>query len=286
VKIGYVSTNRSLCKADSTVRLDHLEKVREVSERNLRCLKRTLIWNIDHDILFFRISSNTIPFASHPKMTLNWRDELGDQLRSVGDIIMGRIRISMHPGQYVVLNSNRREVVESSVAELKYHADLLDSMGVDGYIQIHVGSSQGGKKEGLRRFQENFYLLPENVMKRLAIENDDRVYTVSDCLNLWDVLRTPVVFDNLHHDLNNNGESLEDALRMVRNTWKGSRPMTDYSSQEVGEKSGVHASTLSISHFLDYVKRVDNVDVMLEIKDKEKSALRAVEILKEIGKLD
>ncbi|WP_338117000.1 UV DNA damage repair endonuclease UvsE [Sulfuracidifex metallicus] len=268
------------------MRLDHLEKVREVSERNLNCLKRTLIWNMDHDILFFRISSNTIPFASHPKMSLNWRDELGDQLRSVGDVIMGRIRISMHPGQYVVLNSNRREVVESSVAELKYHADLLDSMGVDGYIQIHVGSSQGGKKEGLRRFQENFYLLPENVMKRLAIENDDRVYTVNDCLDLWDVLRTPVVFDNLHHDLNNNGESLEDALRMVRNTWKGNRPMTDYSSQEKGERPGVHASTLSISHFLDYVKRVDNVDVMLEIKDKEKSALRAVEILKEIGKLD
>nr|WP_256202116.1 hypothetical protein [Sulfuracidifex metallicus] len=100
------------------MRLDHLEKVREVSERNLNCLKRTLIWNMDHDILFFRISSNTIPFASHPKMSLNWRDELGDQLRSVGDVIMGRIRISMHPGQYVVLNSNRREVVESSVAEL------------------------------------------------------------------------------------------------------------------------------------------------------------------------
>ncbi|MCY0850054.1 UV DNA damage repair endonuclease UvsE [Sulfuracidifex metallicus] len=286
MKIGYVSTNRSLCKADSTVRLDHLEKVKETSERNLNCLKRILSWNIDHDILFFRISSNTVPFASHPRMTLDWRNELRDQLRSVGDIIRGRIRISMHPGQYVVLNSHKREVVESSIAELKYHADLLDSMGVDGHIQIHVGSSQGGKREGKLRFQENFYLLPENVMKRLAIENDDRVYTVGDCLDLWDVLGTPVVFDNLHHDLNNNGESLEDALKKVRITWKGSRPMTDYSSQEKGDRPGVHASTLSVSHFLDYVKRVDDIDMMLEIKDKEKSALKAVEILREIGKLD
>ncbi|BBG23129.1 UV DNA damage endonuclease [Sulfuracidifex tepidarius] len=285
MKIGYVSTNRSLCKADSTVKLDHLERVKGVANSNLECLKRTLEWNVEHDILFFRISSNTIPFASHPKMTFDWRKEMRGLLEEVGEVIREKsIRISMHPGQYTVLNSERGEVVRSSIEELKYHADLLDLMGVEGKIQIHVGSSKGGKEEGVRRFVENFSLLPENLRNRLVVENDDRVYTVRDCLEVWRGTGIPIVLDNLHHSLNNDGESLEEALDLVRGTWRGT-PMMDYSSQEPGERRGVHASTLSETDFRDFLKVVKDVDVMLEIKDKEASALKAVRIAKEMNKI-
>ncbi len=201
------------------MRLDHLERVKEVATNNLECLKRTLEWNVEHDIFFFRISSNTIPFASHPKMTFNWREEMRGLLGEVGDVIReNSIRVSMHPGQYTVLNSEREEVVKSSIEELRYHADLLDLMGVEGNVQIHVGSSKGGKEGGTERFMENFSLLPENVKSRLVAENDDRVYKVKDCLEVWGRTGTPVVLDNLHHSLNNDGERLEEVLKEVRVT--------------------------------------------------------------------
>nr|WP_252896910.1 hypothetical protein [Metallosphaera hakonensis] len=142
MKVGYVSTNYSLCKADSTFRLSSLsrERVLKTAISNLECLKRILLWNLDHEILFFRISSNTVPFASHPKVTFDWREELSSLLGEAGDVVRENgIRISMHPGQYVVINSQRRDVVESSIAELRYHADLLDAMEVEGRIQVHVG---------------------------------------------------------------------------------------------------------------------------------------------------
>ncbi len=287
MKVGYVSTNYSLCKADSTIRLSSLSRdaVLKTSISNLECLKRTLLWNLDHEILFFRISSKTIPFASHPKATFDWRDELSSLLGEVGEVIRENgIRVSMHPGQYVVINSQKRDVVESSIAELRYHADLLDAMGVEGRIQIHVGSSSGGKEEALKRFEVNFQSLPDKVKRRMAIENDDRIFTVKDCLRLYQTLKVPVILDNLHQSLNNDGETFSEALEMVRKTWK-ERPMIDYSTQQ-GSKRGVHASTLDVDHFREFVKSVDEVDIMLEIKDKEKSALKAVEVLKEIGKLD
>ncbi len=291
VRIGYVSTNYSIgCDADKTIRLTSLspEKVMKVSLSNLDCLKRILEWNINHNIFFFRISSNTIPFASHPRLNFDWREKFEDILTEIGDFIKeNSIRVSMHPGQYVVINSDRAEVVKSSEEELKYHVDLLDLMKVEGYVQIHVGSSRGGKETALNRFILNFQSLPLSVRNRIAIENDDRIFTVNDCMWISARVKVPVVLDNLHHSLNNDGESFQEALEKVRKTWNA-RPMIDYSEQEPGEKPGVHASTLNEENFRKFVENIEDneIDIMLEIKDKEKSALKAVNILKELGKLD
>lgn len=291
MKIGYVSTNYSLdCRADATFRLKNLteEKVLDTASSNLNCLKRILAWNVEHVILFFRISSNTIPFASHPKNTTNWRDELRDLLKEIGSYVRNNgIRVSMHPGQYTVINSERREIIEASIRELEYHANLLDIMGVEGYIQIHVGGRSSGKESGIERFVRGFSLLPENVAKRLAVENDDKIYTLRDCLSLHRELGVPVVFDNLHHQVNGNGETLSEAFSLAKDTWRGT-PMTDYSSQEPGQMPGVHANTLDENDFREYIgeiSRIGDADIMLEIRDKERSALRAVEILKAVNLL-
>jgi UV DNA damage endonuclease len=281
MKVGYVSTNYSLCRADRTFRLSSLtvERAREVGISNLECLMDTLKWNVEHGIYFFRISSNTIPFASHPKMLWDWRTEVKSTLEEIGDFIKDNgIRISMHPGQYVVINSERKEVIDSSFMELKYHADLLDLMGVEGYIQIHLGSSKG---DAIGRFVGNFFALPENVRKRLAIENDDKVFNVSHCLHVSSLTGVPVVFDNLHHKVNGNNDTLHEALEKVRLTWKG-RPMVDYSE---GNSQGVHSDSITDA-FERFAEEVDDVDIMLEVRDKERSALKAVEILRRLGKLD
>ncbi|QKR00682.1 UV DNA damage repair endonuclease UvsE [Metallosphaera tengchongensis] len=290
MKVGYVSTNYSIgCDADKTLRLSSLlpDKVLKVSLSNLECLRKILAWNLEHGITFFRISSNTVPFASHPKLNLDWRRELQHVLGEIGDFVREHsMRISMHPGQFVVINSHRDDVVRSSLEELMYHADLLDLMGLrDAHVQIHVGSSKGGKAQSLDRFIHTYQQLPENVKSKLVIENDDRIFNVKDCLELSSRIKIPVVLDNLHHSLNNSGESFIEAFEKVRLTWT-ERPMLDYSEQERGAKPGVHASTLSEDNFAKFAEGLDGVDVMLEVKDKEKSALKAVRILREMGKLE
>ena len=81
----------------------------------------------------------------------------------------------MHPGQFVVIEFKREDVIESSIRELEYHARLLDLLRLDhtAKIQIHVGFPHGDKKQAKNDFVNNFEKLSDCVKKRLVIENDD-----------------------------------------------------------------------------------------------------------------
>lgn len=287
MRVGYVSANYSLdCRPDRTIKLASISRALEVARSNLLCLKTVLKWNLEHHIMAFRISSNTVPFASHRDFKDDWRDELGDLLGEIGDFAReNSIRLSMHPGQYTLLNSRREEVVKDSVEELRYHADLLDLMGVEGYVQVHLGERGKDKEESMGRFVANFRRLPEGVARRLVVENDDRIYTLTDCLRIHGETGTPVVLDNLHHHLNNDGTPFPEALRLARGTWKV-EPMLDYSEQEPGGRPGTHAETISKEVFREYAETVREGMVTLEVRDKEKSALKAVEVLKELRLLE
>jgi len=56
--------------------------------------------------------------------------------------------------------------------------------------------------------------------------------------------------------------------------------MVDYSVQLKSDRKGKHAETLNIGIFEDFLQETKpfNFDIMLEIKDKEISALKAIEI--------
>lgn len=188
----------------------------------------------------------------------------------------------MHPDQFTLLNSPSRRVLKSSVRELDYHARVLDLMGLDASarIQIHVGGVYGDKLRGMKRFVRALRALGPAVRRRLVIENDDRLYTLADCLSLHGDTGVPVLFDVFHHRLNGRGESLERALESVVPTWEGGHglPMVDYSLQARGERRGRHAESISTAAFRSFLARTApfDFDVMLEIKDKERSALRAL----------
>jgi UV DNA damage endonuclease len=292
MKIGYPCTNLSLdCSSAKTFRLASYteERLQTTVQGNLECLLRILQFNLEQGLLFFRLSSDLVPFASHPICQFNWQDTFRPQFEKIGSFIrQNGMRVSMHPDQFTLINSLDEEIFQRSVAELEYHAQILDLCGLDNThkIQIHVGGVYGDKAASITRFIERFFTLPQHIQRRLVIENDDRLYTVRDCHEIHQQTLIPILFDNFHHELANNGETIEEAFVLVRSTWAESDgvPMVDYSSQDPEKRRGSHVSSIDLDDFKSFVQRLSayDFDVMLEIKDKECSALKAAVLLREL----
>ena len=191
----------------------------------------------------------------------------------------------MHPDQFTLINSIKDEIFERSKRELVYHAEILDLMKLDtsAKIQIHVGGAYGDKKASMERFVARFNKLPDSVIRRLVIENDDKLYYLNDCLKISEDIQIPVVFDVFHHKLNNSAsQTLKESFSYVAKSWNEKRdgvPMVDYSSQEPTGLPRQHSETINIEDFGLFLKQTEpfDFDVMLEIKDKEKSAIKAIE---------
>ena len=290
MRIGYPCINRSLaCTANKTFRLASLKEERFLATvgENLACLRKMLEYNRERGLLFLRIGSGLVPFASHPVMKIDWPAHFGSDFAALGRYIKEQgMRISMHPGQYTLLNSLRLEVVANAVQDLVYHTAVLDLLGLgkECKVQIHVGGGYGDKGTSCERFVKNYRKLAPEIRRRLVIENDERIFSLRDCLAVHEEVGLPVLFDVLHHECNNNGEDLRSALQLAAATWrKGDGPMmVDYSSQLPGGKRGSHAHGIDLAHFRKFLKAAKGIDcdVMCEIKDKEKSALLALAELK------
>ncbi|HUU75159.1 MAG TPA: UV DNA damage repair endonuclease UvsE [Methanoregulaceae archaeon] len=290
MKIGYPCINTSIhCRGNRTFRLASYspERFAEVTRGNLLCLQQILSFNVAHGIFFFRISSDLVPFASHPVLDVQWQEVFARQMAEIGDYIKRNdIRISMHPDQFVVINSLRQDVVERSIQELRYHAEVLECMGLgpEAKIQIHVGGVYGNRDEAKKRFIKIYNNgLDQKTQKHLAIENDERSYRIKDCLEIRELTGIPVIIDTFHHSLNNSGETEKEAITAAAATWErhDGLPMADYSSQKPGQRPGTHANSIDIDNFGSFIRNVGDLDldIMLEIKDKERSALRTLEYL-------
>ena len=286
MRIGYPCINRSLpCRGNRTFRLASYSEARliEAVTANLACLGEMLAFNDAHNMRYFRITSDLVPFASHPVCRFDWAGCFREEFAALGrQALEGGVRITMHPDQFTLLNSPDRDVFRRSVKELEYHAGVLDAMGLDATarIQIHVGGVYGDRPGSLRRFVERFRELPEDVRRRLTVENDERLYPLADCLSLHGETGAPVLFDAFHHAILNGGESLPDALAAAGRTWgpADGPTLVDYSSQQPGQRAGTHAESLDEADFARFLRESQphDFDLMLEIKDKERSALRAL----------
>jgi len=297
VKIGYPCVNETLpCSAAGTFRLASYSAERLVTTvaANLACLQQILEWNVAHGLLFFRMGSGIVPFGSHEVNTFPWQSHFKAEFQAIGAYIRQHgMRISFHPDQFVVLNSPDPDIVRRSVSELVYQGSMLDLMELDSTakLQIHAGGAYGDKGSALARWVDTFQtLVPAAVQSRLVVENDDRLYSLRECLSLHDETGVPILFDNFHHECLNYGEPMREALRLAADTWHPTRDgvlMMDYSSQAPDERKGKHTDTLVPALFEDFLADLDglDVDMMLEIKDKEASAVRAAELLRTRGLL-
>ncbi len=289
MKIGYPCINRSInCTANHTFRLASYstQKLKETVQQNLICLRKILEFNLKHNLLFFRIGSGLIPFASHPICQLNWQKYFKKDFYQIGKYIQKhQMRISMHPDQFVLINAQDKRIVNKSIKELVYHCQVLDLLGLDqtAKVQIHIGGVYGDKLGSMKRFIQNYKQLDKKTKKRLVVENDDRSYSLKDCLKIHQEIGISIVFDVFHHECLNNQESVLKAVKQAQATWqkKDGLLMVDYSSAKQKGRRCSHAEKIDLKlfkFFLSEIKRID-CDIMLEIKDKEKSALKAVTVL-------
>jgi UV DNA damage endonuclease len=286
MRIGYPCINRSIgCSPSKTFRLASYsdDRLRETVAANLTCLRKILAYNVEHGLLFHRITSDLVPFASHPICTFSWYEYFSDTFAELGGYCRDHgFRISMHPDQFVLLNAHDNVILDRSIDELMYHVQVLDLMGLDrtAKVQIHVGGVYGDKAASMDRFVENYRHLDPSITSRLVIENDERLYSVANCCEIHQRTGIPVLFDFFHHSLFNHGEPLAEILTAVRETWKvhDGLPMVDYSSQEQTKRTGAHAEQIDPDDFQKFLvaSRPHDFDLMLEIKDKEKSANAAL----------
>lgn len=298
-RIGYACVNMSIsATTNKTCRLENCNdgRLRELIISNLAGMKTIVEWNIKKGISLYRISSVLIPFASHDINRLEWWDEYRDKIAIIGEIIRnGGIRVSMHPGQYVNINSPNMEVVNFSIKELDYHAKFMDLLGLDNThrIILHIGGAYGDKDASMKRFIDVYDKLSENIKSRLTIENDDKTYNVWDLLSVSSRTGIPVVFDVLHHQVNNSGQEKDKDIKSIFEkcfaTWNVDTgiPKIHFSTQKIGVRYGVHADAVDINLLMEiYCEFINqDFDIMLETKNKEISVLKAMKVLEDAKKL-
>lgn len=295
-KVGYACINESMKpRSFKSYRLksleDHgLDYMRQRVIHNMKLLADILEWNVAHGIHMYRVSSDLIPLATHPEVRrlFDWRWDADPELLGLLEDIRGYrelhgIRLSMHPDQYTVLNSIRKEVVRDSIAYLEYHGRLLTRMG-GGDIIIHAGGVYGDKPAAMARFAENIGYLSQEVRNAICLENDDTSYSLCDVLELSEKTGIPVVFDYHHHRCLSNTAVTKVLLDRIVGTWGGRIPKVHISSGRSHDRDKRHHDYISPEDCAALVELFWNVqvDVMVEAKKKEQAALMAMASIKRI----
>lgn len=268
-------------------------RLQELLEANLASLSRCVDYAAGLGFALFRINSGVVPFGSHPVNTLRWWRRYAPELGAIGRRARERgLRLSMHPGQFTVLNSPDPKVVRAAREELVCSARLLDALGtpVSSKIVVHLGGVYGDKPAALARLEAAWKELPEEVTSRLALENDERLFDVYDALDMSRRVGAPVVFDRFHHRVHGDplGTPIPELLRRAKKTWRreDGRAKVHFSSQEKGARPGTHGVMLSMPEFRGFLAESEGLelDVMIEARGKENAASEALEAARSGGR--
>jgi UV DNA damage repair endonuclease len=193
------------------------------------------IGGLDEHLKMVRIGSDLCTAYTEPNWSYFWRrrdvrDYLEQHLGPVGDRARQLdVRLSMHPGQFVVLASTDPGIVERSIEEFEYHADMARWMGYgkkfqDFKINVHIAGRAG--PEGIR---SAYGRLSPEARNTITIENEENAWGLDDCLSIADIV--PIVLD-VHHAWIKEGEYIsptDPRVQRVVESWRGVRPTLHYS---------------------------------------------------------
>ncbi|NDG31157.1 UV damage endonuclease UvsE [bacterium] len=214
-----------------------VEKLWSLVKQNIYAAKLLVekVGNLDGELRMVRLSSDILPVYTEPTWCWFWREPdvvayAEKHFAEVGRIARScDVRLSFHPGQFTVLASDNPGIVDRSIEEFEYHADMARWMGYgrefqDFKINVHISGRQG--PEGIRRAYQR--LSPE-ARNCITIENEEISYGLDDCLGISDIV--PIVLD-IHHHWIREGEYIQrDDVRINRviDSWRGRRPVAHYS---------------------------------------------------------
>jgi len=216
---------------------DAQERVYDIVEHNLAATERQIdyVSSLPLEQRMLRIGSDMLPAYTHADYGYYTKsnfitDTIATKLSNIGDKArQNGVRLSMHPGQFTVLASDRPDVVENSIEEFEYHADIARYMGYgrefqDFKINVHISGAQGpaGIKAILPR-------LSKEARNTITIENEENKWGLNETLELADDLA--LVLD-IHHHWCREGEYIQptdDRFKRVVDSWRGVRPAMHYS---------------------------------------------------------
>lgn len=278
----HVSTNRTMMKR--TFEAKGMDYVSEIALLNSRDIIKILEWNRQHGINLFRLSSSIIPWGNNIDITqLKDYKEIKSELKKAGDFAkFWNMRITCHPGPFVVLTSPKDSVVDNAISDLEMHAKLFDMMELSktpyNKINIHCNGVYGDKISAMDRFCENFKRLSASVRKRLTVENDDKasMYSVKDLMYIHDKIGIPIVFDYHHHQFCTGDMTEREALELAVTTWpKEIKPIVHYSESKALHENDPKQKPQAHSEYINAIPNTYelDVDIMVESKAKELAIL-------------
>ena len=213
------------------------QRLWDIMVHNIESYKNliTYVSTLQPELRMLRLGSDLLPAYTEPSWRYFWQQAyvqkyLEDNLIKVGDIARQHdVRLSMHPGQFVVLASDRPEVVERSIEEFEYHVDCIKFMGYGKEFQdfkcnVHISGRQG--PTGIINVLPRLSKEARNV---ITIENDENSWGIEDSLELGKHLA--LVLD-IHHHWVKSGEYIQpsdDRFHRVVDSWRGLRPAMHYS---------------------------------------------------------
>ena len=237
----------------------------------------------------FRINSQILPLATHPVTgyTLSTLDEAADlasafaAVRPLADAL--GVRLSFHPDQFVVLNSERETVRDASRQELEMQGYLAELVGAD-LLTLHVGGATGGVDAAIDRLERALESLSPRVRSRLGFENDDRLFSPSDLLPFCARAGVALVYDAHHHRCHPDALSADEASVRAAETWAQRDTAIGFASREPyfhvssprdgwdAKNPRPHADYVDLAD-VPAVWRQMNVTVDVEAKEKERAVL-------------
>ena len=296
IRLGYACISKTLSNVTTSSTITYTtfqkdkdyKKIDTAIKSNLNALKEILTYNIKNNIHFFRLSSKLIPLATKSDVIFDYIDPYKDYYNSIAKIIKdNKLRIDFHPDEFCVLNSTKSEVVKNSIAILEYHYNLLKALEIKNKILVlHIGGNTFGKKNSISRFINNFNTLSKDIQESIAIENDDKIFNIRDCVYISKTINVPVILDYHHHICNHNELDINDYLKDILSSWHNATPKMHVSSPKNKTKKDFrsHNDYINVDAFINFIDILKpfnhDVDIMIEAKAKDEALFRLVRELK------